>query len=93
MRATFSSYGQTGDLRVRSKDQISLNFRYHVNFYQPLCVFSQIKDRKYIEQNFNSVVRIMGQGWDLGCWGSKTLAWGFAMAPHRLRVLVINCYI
>ena len=24
----------------------------------------------------------------MGCWGSKTLEWGFAMAPHRLRVLV-----
>ena len=64
--------------------------------YQTLCVFLQIKDRKHIEQNFHSVARIMGQGWDLGCWGgggggaSKTLAWGFAMAPHRLRVLVYS---
>ena len=32
----------------------------------------------------------MPQGWDLGCWGSKTLAWGFAMAPHRLPVLGIS---
>ena len=47
-----------------------LNFGYHVNFnflYQTLCVFSQIKDRKHIEQNFHSVARIMPQGWDLGC--------------------------
>ena len=28
----------------------------------------------------------MGLG---GAGGSKTLAWGFAMAPHRLRILVI----
>ena len=28
------------------------------------------------------------RGWTWACWGSKTLAWGFAMAPHRLRVLV-----
>ena len=40
---------------MRSKGQISLNFGYHINFnfqYQTLCVFSQIKDRKHIEQNF-----------------------------------------
>ena len=34
-----------------------------------MCVFSQIKDRKHIEQNFHSVVWIIGLGWDLGCWG------------------------
>ena len=46
--------GQTGDLGVISRGQISLNFGCHVNFkdlYQTLCVFSQIKDRKRIEQN------------------------------------------
>ena len=31
MLAKFSSQGQNGDLRVRSKGQISLNFNYHVN--------------------------------------------------------------
>ena len=39
----FSSYGQTGDLGVRSKGQISLNCGYHVNFkdfYTNLCVCS-----------------------------------------------------
>ena len=59
----------TGDLGVRSKGKISLNFGYHVNFnflYQTLLVFSQIKDRKHIEQNFHSVAGIMPQGWDLG---------------------------
>ena len=57
-----------------------------------LCVFSQIKDRKHVEQNFHSVARVMPWGWICGCWGeSKTLAWGFAMAPHRLRVLVVTC--
>ena len=75
---------------MRSKGQISLN--YHVNskiLYQTLCAFLQIKDRKHIEQNFHSVAGVMPQGWDLGVMGgSKTLAWGFAMAPHRLRILV-----
>ena len=56
--------------------------------YQTLCVFSPIKDRKHIEQNFYSVAGVMPQGWDLGCWGSKTLAWGFAIAPHGLSILV-----
>ena len=34
-----------------------------------LCVFSQIKDRKHIEQNFHSVARVMRQGWDLWVLG------------------------
>ena len=29
-------------------------------------MFSQIKDRKHIEQNFHSVARVMPQGWDFG---------------------------
>ena len=62
MQVKFSSWGQTGDLGVRSKDQISLNLGYHVNFIfldQTLLEFSQIKDRKHIEQNFHSVAGIM----------------------------------
>ena len=55
-----------------------------------LCVFSQIKDRKHIEQNFHSVARVMPRGGTYRCWGeSETLAWGFAMVPHRLRALVV----
>ena len=50
-------------------------------------MFSHIKDRK---QNFHSVARVMPQGGTCGCLGeSKTIAWGFAMAPYRLRALVI----
>ena len=57
--------------------------------YQFLCAFLQIKDRKHIEQNFHSVAGVMPLGWDLGVLGwSKTLTWGFAMAPPRLRILV-----
>ena len=56
-----------------------------------LCVFSQIKDRKHIEQNFHSVARVMPRGGTCGCWGeSNILAWGFVMAPHRLRTLVFG---
>ena len=84
MQVKFSSYGQTGDLGVRSNIiKFRLSCQFHRFLYQTLCVFSQIKDRKQIEQNFHSVARIMPQGWDLGgAGGSKTLAWGFAMAPH-----------
>ena len=53
-------------------------------------MFSQIKDRKHIEQDFHSVAKVMPRGGTVGCfWESKTLAWGFAMAPHRLRALVV----
>ena len=34
-----------------------------------LCVFSQIKDRKHIEQNFHSVARVMPRAGTCGCWG------------------------
>ena len=78
MQVNFSSYGQTGDLWVRSKGQISLNFDYQVNsklffLFQTLCAFLQIKDRKHIEQNFYPVAGFMPKGWDLGCWVGKKL--------------------
>ena len=59
--------------------------------YQTLCAFLQIKDRNHIEQNFHSVAWVMPQGWDSGVLGgSKTLAWGFEMVPHRLHILVLK---
>ena len=52
-----------------------------------------IKDRKHIEQNFHSVARVMPQGWDFEVLGgSKTSAWGFVMAPHRLHILVLDAF-
>ena len=72
MQVKFSSYGQTGDLGVRSKGQISLNLVYHVNFkdflYQTLCVFLQMKDTKHIRQDFHSVTWVPRDG-TLGCCG------------------------
>ena len=59
--------------------------------YQTLCVFSQLKDRKLIEPNFHSVASVLPWGGTRGCWGeSKTLARGFAMAPHQLHALVLH---
>ena len=40
---------------------------------QTLCVFSQMKDIKHIRQDFNSVAKVMPQGWDLG------VLWGFGV--------------
>ena len=53
--------------------QISINFNYKVNFKdflnQTLCVYSQMKDVKYIRRDFHSAAWVM-QGWDLGVpWG------------------------
>ena len=54
-----------------------------------VCVFSQIKDRKHIEQNVSFCCRCHAAGVGLGVLrGSKTLAWGIAMAPYQLRVIV-----
>ena len=41
-------------------------------------MFSQIKDRKHIEQNFHSVDGVMPQGWDLGVLGVKNLSVGIS---------------
>ena len=53
---------QTGDLGARSKGQISLTCQFQRFLYQTLRVFSQIKDRKHIEQNFYSFARVMPRG-------------------------------
>ena len=45
----------------------------HYFLYQTLCVFSQIKDRKHIEQNFHSVAKVMSRSGTEGCWGSQKL--------------------
>ena len=82
MQVTFSSCGQTGDLGVRSKGQISLTCQFQRFLYQTLCVFSQIKDRKHFEQNFHSVARVLPRDGTSGAERNQNLAWGFAMAPH-----------
>ena len=44
--------------------------------YQTLCVFSQIKDRKHIEQNFHSVGKVMPRGGTAVCGGVKNFSMG-----------------
>ena len=71
---------------MRSKEQISLNFGYNVNFkdflYQTLCVFSQMKNTKHIRRDFHSVTWVMPQGWDLGCWGAQGVKTFFFKHGH-----------
>ena len=54
-------------------------------------MFSQIKDRKHIEQNFHSVARVMPQGWDLVALGGvKNLSVGICDgAPSTVRSSLI----
>ena len=70
-------------------------------FNQTLRVFSQIKDKKHIEQNFHSVAGIMLQGWDLGVLGVKNLSVGIcdgtpSTARYSLFVMIgwfgIGCH-
>ena len=92
MKVNFSPLGQSGDLGVRGQ---KVNFKLQSQFqrilYISLCVFSQIKDRNIMNGIFTLLPGTCSRGGTLGCWGggrSKTLACGFAMAPHRLRVLI-----
>ena len=78
MQVNYSSWGQTGDLGVRSKGPISFNFNYKVNFKdfytKTLCVFSQMKDTKHTgtRRDFHSVAWVMPQGWGVrGAQGVK----------------------
>ena len=51
-----------------------------------LCVFSQIKDRKHIEQNFHSVAKVMPRGGTEGCLGSQNFTVGYCDgAPSTAR--------
>ena len=53
---------------------LNLNLKSILKFLnQTLCVFSQMKDIKYIRWDFHLVSCVMPQGWDLGVpWGG----WG-----------------
>ena len=72
------------------RGQISFTCQFQRFLYQTLCVLSQIKDRKHIEQNIHSVAKVMP---GVGLRESKILAWGLAMAPHRLCALAHNVLI
>ena len=55
-------------------------------FIQTLCVFSQIKDRKHIEQNFHSVAKVMPRVGLHGAGGVKNFKVGICDgAPSTAR--------
>ena len=86
MQITFSSQGQTGDLVARSKGQISITCQFQRFLYQTLCVFSQIKDRKHIEQNFYSVAKVIPGMGLRGAGGVKNCSVGICDgAPSTAR--------
>ena len=75
------------------RGQISLNFDYHVNskIFIPnfVCVFTN-KRKKTLNRIFIPLLGSYPRDGTLGVLGgSKTLAWGFAMVPHRLRILSV----
>ena len=66
-----------------------LPYQFQRFLYQTLCVFSQIKEN-ILNRIFILLLGLcpwVGLG-GAGGGGSKTLAWGFAMVPYRLRILV-----
>ena len=58
-----------------------------------LCVFSQIKDRKHIEQNFHSVARVMPRGGTCGTWGGvKNFSVGICNGAPSTARSSYKCY-
>ena len=71
MQVKFSSYGQNGDLGVRSKGQISFNFGLHVNFkdiYTKLCVCCTNEIYKTYQTGFSFCYH--GHAPGVGLWGA-----------------------
>ena len=62
--------GQTCDLGTRSNIiKFWLPCQFQRFLYQTLCVFSQMKDTKYIRRDFHSVTWVISQGRDFGALG------------------------
>ena len=67
------------------RGQILLTCQFQRFLYQTLCVFSQIKDRKHIKQNFHSVDKVMPPGCG-GAGGVKNFSVGICDgAPSTAR--------
>ena len=76
MQVNFSSKGQSGNLRVRSKGQISrLPYQFQRFLYQTLCVFSQIKEN-ILNRIFILLLGSCPRGGTWGCWGVKNFSVG-----------------
>ena len=53
--------------------KFQLRSKFQRFLYETLCVFSQIKDRKHIERNLNSIGWVMPQVLDFWVLGSQKL--------------------
>ena len=81
MQIHFLPHGQTGDLGVRSKDQISLNFNYKVNFKEFIPNFACVPTNKRYEIYRTEFSFILSpescpRGGTLGYWEVKNLSVG-----------------
>ena len=83
MQVNFSPYGQPGELRVRSKGGISLNFNHKIKFNDctKLCVCSHKYTIKHIKRNYHCVLG-HAPGVVLGVLGVKNLSfWDLRCRP------------
>ena len=90
--STFKLGPATCDPGEGSKVQILLHFNFEVHFkdFIPnfVCVLTNKRYKTY-RTGFSFCRLGHAPGVGFGGAGVKILAWGFAMAPHRLRVLVL----
>ena len=68
-----------------TKFQLQSQFQRFLN--QTLCVYSQMKDIKYIRRDFHSAPRVMPQGCDLGVpWGGGGGLGGRGVKKHSSEI-------
>ena len=68
--------GPSGEVKRSNIILFELQTQFQRFLYQTLCVFSQMKDTKYLRRDFYSVAWVTLQGWDflaLGCPGGQKL--------------------
>ena len=80
-----SNWWPWGEVKRSNIINMSISKIFIPNF---VCVLTNKRKKTYWTE-FSFCCQGHAPGWDLGVLGeSKTLEWGFAMAPHRLRALV-----
>ena len=77
-----------GEVKRSNIIKFQLPCQFQRLLYQTLCVFLQIKEN-ILNRFFILLLGSCPRGGTWGAGGSKTLAWGFVMAPHGLRILVL----
>ena len=61
--------GPWGGVKRSKIIQFQLQSQFQRFLFQTLCVFSQMKDKKHIRQDFHYIAWVMPQGWDFGALG------------------------